>query len=236
MKSKPTTDSTPSTPGIGADDVLDLLDDLLGAVDRGALRQPHGGEERALVLFGQEALRRHGEQAAPRPPGRRRRRRRRRAATRTSRLTIDAIAVAHACRCRRAHSASAPARWPRFDQHRAERRAQGQRVERRDQHRDRNGDGELPEQLAADAGDEGDRHEHREQHQRDRDDRAGDLAPSPSWSPRGSKAPAPPRPRARRSRSRRWRRRPRCRWRAPAPAARRCWRCSRSPASPRRCR
>jgi hypothetical protein len=38
------------------------------------------------------------------------------------------------------------------------------------------GDRELAEQLARDAGDEGDRHEDRQQHQADGDDRAGDLA------------------------------------------------------------
>ena len=44
-----------------ADDVLDLLDDGLGTVDRGALGQAHRGEKGALVLLRQKALRRHSE-------------------------------------------------------------------------------------------------------------------------------------------------------------------------------
>ena len=66
--------------------------------------------------------------------------------------------------------------WLGLQEHGAERRRQRQRVDRRDHHRHRDRDRELPEQLARDAGNEGDRHEHREQHQRDGDDRRGDLA------------------------------------------------------------
>ena len=51
-----------------ADDVLDLRDDRLGAVERGTLGQPHGGEEGALVLGGQKALRRRLEHAERTPP------------------------------------------------------------------------------------------------------------------------------------------------------------------------
>ena len=62
-----------------------------------------------------------------------------------------------------------------FEQHRAECRAQGQRVECRDQHRHRHGHRELAEQLAADAWNEGHRDEHGEQDERDGEDRPGDL-------------------------------------------------------------
>ena len=48
--------------GDRSDDFLDLLYDLLGAVDRSALGQPHGGKEGPLILLGQEALRRRLEQ------------------------------------------------------------------------------------------------------------------------------------------------------------------------------
>ena len=41
---------------------FDLLDHGFGAVDRSAFRQTHGGEEGALILFGQEALRRPAEE------------------------------------------------------------------------------------------------------------------------------------------------------------------------------
>ena len=41
--------------GNWSDDVLDLRDQLLGAVERGALRQPHRGKECALILRRQES-------------------------------------------------------------------------------------------------------------------------------------------------------------------------------------
>jgi len=56
-----------------------------------------------------------------------------------------------------------------------ERRRQGQRVDRRDHRRDRDGHRELFVEGAGDAGQEGHRHEHRAQHQRDRHDWPGNL-------------------------------------------------------------
>ncbi len=55
---------------------------------------------------------------------------------------------------------------------RAERRRQRQRDDAGDHHRDRDGDGELPVELAGEAAEERHRNEHRAQHQHDRDDRA----------------------------------------------------------------
>ena len=60
-------------------------------------------------------------------------------------------------------------------EHAAQCRRQCQRVDRRDQHCHADGDRELAEQRAGDAGDEAYRHEHRQQYERDRDHRAGDL-------------------------------------------------------------
>ncbi len=54
-------------------------------------------------------------------------------------------------------------------------RRQGQGVERRDDRRDGDGQGELAVEQARQAGEEGGRHEHRAQHQRRGDDRAGHL-------------------------------------------------------------
>ena len=54
-------------------------------------------------------------------------------------------------------------------------RRQRQRAEAGDRGRDRNGDGELLEELSGNAAQEGCRHEHRAEHQRDRDQRAADL-------------------------------------------------------------
>ena len=67
----------------------------------------------------------------------------------------------------------------RPQQQRAERRAQGQRVDRRDHDRHRDRDRELPVQRAGDARHEADRREHRDKDQRRRDDRRGDFRHRP---------------------------------------------------------
>ncbi len=67
----------------------------------------------------------------------------------------------------------------RLEQHGAKRRAQRQRVERRDDHRDGDGDRELLVELAGDAGNEGGRHENRSQDHGDCDHRTGDLFHGP---------------------------------------------------------
>ena len=69
----------------------------------------------------------------------------------------------------------APRSVPGLQEHGAEGRRERERVDGRDQHRHRDGDRELAEELASNARDEADRHEHGEQHQRDGDDRRGDL-------------------------------------------------------------
>jgi hypothetical protein len=61
----------------------------------------------------------------------------------------------------------------------AEGRAQGQRVERRDDHRDGDGDRELLVELAGDPGNEGGRHENRRQDDGDGDHRPGHLLHRP---------------------------------------------------------
>ena len=63
----------------------------------------------------------------------------------------------------------------RLQQQRAQRRAQGQRVEGGDDGRGRDRHGELPIELPGDAAEEGGRNEHGGQHERDRDQRGADL-------------------------------------------------------------
>ena len=63
----------------------------------------------------------------------------------------------------------------RLEQERAERGAQCQRHDQRDHRRRGDGDGELTEELAEDAGQEGRGNEHRRQNERDGDQRAADL-------------------------------------------------------------
>ena len=197
----------------------------------GAAGQLHDDEERALIVLRQEAGRRDlgqphdadgGDGDHPEPDDRK---------AHESR-DHGAVAVAHPVDRPHHHADdAAPRSVMRFQQHAAQRRRQRQRVDRRQQHRNRDRDGELAEQFAGDTRNERDRHEHRQQHQRDGDDRRGDLAPSPAWSPpRATARDAPPSP-ARRSRPPRWRRRRRCRSPARPPAARRCWRNSRPPSA-----
>ncbi len=88
-------------------DVLRLRDHVAGAVERGALGQPHRREQRALILLGQEALRRQREQIAGRRRAPRSSARRRASETRTSRCDQPAIAVAGLVDAARARSAAA---------------------------------------------------------------------------------------------------------------------------------
>jgi hypothetical protein len=62
-----------------------------------------------------------------------------------------------------------------LQQHGAQRGRQRERIERGDDGRDGDGDGELLVELAGQAADERGGNEHRAQHQRDGDDRSGDL-------------------------------------------------------------
>ena len=177
-------------PGSRFERLLDLQRDLPGAVQRSALRQLRLDEEGALVLRRQEA------RSGVRPP------------TVTMPEADDGeqheaehrdpdqprdhrgIAVPHLVDAARDIAHDAALRPVMRLQHdAAERGRERQRVDRREQHRDADGDRELPEQRAGDARDEGERHEHREQDQRDGDDRRGDRRPSPSWSPPPATAP-----------------------------------------------
>ena len=157
-------------------DAFDLCGERRCPGDRGAVGQLRDDEEGALVVLRQEAGRRdppHGVDAGAEGCGHSE------ADEGDAHETRHALAIAVARPVDAAHDiADRAAPWPvmRPEQNGAERRRQGQRVDRREHHRDRDSDGELPEELAGNAGDEGDRHEDREQHQRDRDDRGDDLA------------------------------------------------------------
>ena len=62
MKSNPTTDSTPSTPGIGEMMLSTRSATACVRLTEAPCGSGHGGEEGALVLLRQEALRRGAEQ------------------------------------------------------------------------------------------------------------------------------------------------------------------------------
>ena len=175
MKFRPTTDRTPSTPGIGRMMSSTCLTTASVRLIEAPFGQTQRGEDGALILVRQEALRRLAEQ--PRR-GRQHADHDHDADDRHAHQPAHHrhVAVANAVDPAEDVAHRAAARLAALQQHRAKRRAERQRIERRDQHRDRDRDRELPEQLAADAGNEGDRHEDRQQHQRDGDDRAGDLA------------------------------------------------------------
>ena len=154
--------------------VLDLLDHGLGAVERNAFGETQRGEDGALVLVRQKALRRLAEQP---------RRGRQHAGHDHDADDRDAHQAAHhrdiavADMVDRAqHVAHRPAAClSALEQHRAQRGTQGQGVERGDQHRYRDRHRELAEQLAADAGNEGNGDKDRQQNQRDGEDGAGDF-------------------------------------------------------------
>jgi hypothetical protein len=106
----------------------------MGSIDRGALRQPHSSEQSALIFLRQEALRRLGEE----------KRRRRQDADgdddadrRDADKTGDdrRIAVADAIDAAKHVTHEPAARLAALDQHRAKRRAERERIERRNQHR-----------------------------------------------------------------------------------------------------
>ena len=225
-------DNTSCTCGIGFEQRLDLLHRLAGARHRGAIGQLHARKKAPWSSSGRKPVGVHAREQPKMPTPisdqqQHRQRSRRAAAAAPPRRSRRARG-----RCRRSTQRIGPRGLAAMAQeHGAQRRRQGQRVDRRDQHRHADGDRELAEQRAGDAGNEGDRHEHRQQHQRDRDDRAGDLPHRLLVaSPRRQIRVLLP-SRARRSRPRRSRRRPRCRSPAPARAARRCWR--NSPAASR---
>ena len=154
-----------------AHDGLDLGRHLRRAVERGALGDLQDDEHPALVLARQEALRGDPEDAVGAG---------RRGGDEDERDDADPDEPAHDPGIAAGHLVDAgqhPAdRAPRpgtvLQQHRAERRRERERVDRRDQHGGGDGDGELAEQLARDAGQEGDRHEDRKQHHGDGEDRA----------------------------------------------------------------
>ena len=155
-------------------EAFDLLDHRLGAVERNALRKTQRRENRPLVLVRQEALRGPAEQQrrGDNRPGDHHD-----ADDRHAHETAHHPYIAVAGAIDRAqHVAHRTARLLTVrEQHPTKRRTQGQRVGGGNQHRDRDRDCKLAEELPAYPGDEGHRHEHREQDERDGDNRAGDL-------------------------------------------------------------
>ncbi len=161
---------------VGADGLLDLLHDLVRALERRAVRQEHGADVEALVLVGDEAARREFPQAR----GDRHHRGKEHDADAPAPEHPDhAVGVV-------AGDAREPAVEPGeeaprrpvavLQHHDAERGRQRQRDDAGDDHRDRDGHRELAIELAGQAAEESDRHEHRAQRQHDRDDRPSHFA------------------------------------------------------------
>jgi hypothetical protein len=164
-----------------------LSNDFLRAIERGGIRQLRERDEVDLVLGRHEAGRRalecHVGQADQAHIDHHRDRRNAQHAADAGRICVGASSE------RRVEEAEEPAEQAiddplhaifrcavRLQQQRRESRTKGQRVERRDDRRDRDGHGELPVELAGQAADERRRHEHRAQNERDRDDRARHLS------------------------------------------------------------
>ncbi len=174
-REKPTMERTFSTWGQAAQGGFERGDNLARALDRGGVRELDGNEEGTLVFFGEEAgggqlgeaedaeagggdqddaKDRHAQQAAD----------------------DGGVSVAHPVDAAQDAAHDAPVLVGVAQEDAAQGGREGERVDGGDHHGDADGDGELAEQLAGDAGDEGDGYEDREQHQGDGDDRAGDLA------------------------------------------------------------
>ncbi len=170
----------------GEDDVDRLLEHGFGTLERGAGRKLHDADQIALILLGDEARRRPDKLKSRQPdqhcisdqhdagdlhqPARQ---------SPVGRRQPFEAAV---------ERAEAPAHSPgeqiltrafvgfaRFEQHRAQRRAQRQGHETRYDGGRRDGDGELPEEQPGNSGDEGGRNENRAKRQGNGNQRAADL-------------------------------------------------------------
>ena len=213
MKLRPPMATTVSTPGRLEQDLLDLPHHRVGALDGGGVGKLDVHQEIALVLGGREAGGHHAQQAvaqrrsgaAARPP-------RGRTAGRYARRSDRSPLVSRKNAAFQVRASQrlrvAPAGRSRSAQSAGVRR---ERVQRGERHRDRDGQGELPVELAGDAGQEGDGDEHRHQHERGGDDRAHHLRRGAPRGLAGARVP-PRRGAAGCSPPPRWRRPPRSRW------------------------
>ena len=173
------------------DDVGRPLHHRLGPFQRGARRQLQHGDQVALVLLRNEPGRRAGElhagDADQRGIDDQHHRQPAHQSSGDAAVTVGqpVKAAVETREGRRPGSGRArPARAclvriVRLEQQRAQRRAKRQRHEAGDHRRGGDGHGELAEELAGNAGQEGRRHEHRAQRQRDRHQRAADLIHRP---------------------------------------------------------
>ena len=159
--------------------MVDLLEHLLRPGLRGAGRQLHQREQRALVLFRQET---GGDLAEDESDHRHQHRVAGHVAPAAAQHVLhDALVAAIAAiegaveRAEEAGRGQRMALGHRLEQGRAQRRRQDHRHQHRQRHRRHDGHGELAVDHAGRAAEEGHRHEDRRQHQRHADQRAGDL-------------------------------------------------------------
>ena len=173
--------------------IADILRiDGVRAIERGAVGQLRERDEIVLVLRRHESLR-HAREPEPRQADQadvEHDRHRRPRAARAPRRRCRALDTRVKNRLKSAEEPAEQRDRPRAARGRvdASRGASSrdasaglerQRVERRDDGRDRDRQRELPVELPGQPADEGGRHEHGAQHERDRDDRARTLPPSP---------------------------------------------------------
>ncbi len=160
--------------GIRPQNVFDLTDEAVGALERRAVGETDGDEEHALILVRQESSRRPSKQGAG---GQIEHRKRQHAEHRAAHQRLDAEDVPiRRPRESAVEGAEDPCDQsaclsPRFQDERGEGRAECQRVERRQQHGRGNGQRELAIDLTGDAAEERDRYEHRGQDEGNRHDR-----------------------------------------------------------------
>ena len=158
------------------DQFLSLAGDFACALQRGAVRQLYAGKDVALVFVGQEAARDDpAEQAGGSGQGEQEKQ--------ADHTLANGDAADTDITGRQAAEDAVEAvvellqgtasTLLRLEQQCAERRAQGERIERRDDHRDGDGDGKLLVKLTRDAGNESGGNEDRRQNDGDRNHWAG---------------------------------------------------------------
>ena len=162
-----------------ADDLLDLRQGLVGALEGGSVGHDQASQEITLVLLGDEAAGYQAKQQHHAGDNH--------AEQQTGANEFPGKEAGQHHELVRCHGKPAVEYVEelleeallftrRLQQRGCERRAQGQGVDRGNRHRDGNGDGELLVELAGNAAHGGHRHEHGDQRQRGRNDRTGYLA------------------------------------------------------------
>ena len=182
------------TPGVSSDNLLNLPGNFFGALQRGCIGKLQIDVEVALILVRQEAGRQFSAEETPPPTPNTTSMTSATPLLRSSAPDTADVTVRGSVRNTRLNQSKnllqqSVAFFLRLEQQRRQRGAERERVERRQDHRNRDGHGELLVEPAGDSWNECGRHEYRGENQRDADHRpeissiafkAASLGASPS--------------------------------------------------------